>query len=292
MLRCGQMLLGETMLRLETAAAGGAGAADEDAIRRGVVAQFADVPSAPYSIHNVALRGHKMDKKVGAWFGPNCMAQVMKSLADDVVAGGAGGAAAGSGDGRADFVVHVAMNACLATNEVEQLCGSGGGWRPVLLLVPLRLGMDKINKEYSDELVRIFTFPESVGAIGGRPNAAFYFAGTIESDLLYLDPHILQLTTGPVEELTSLETYCRDGVERLPLSGADPSLTIGFLCRTRGEFDALLGRLQVQPAGDATTPLFVVQADSLSAYDAGGGGGAGEGGDGDDGVDSDGFELL
>ena len=61
MLRCGQMLLGETMLRLEMAAAGGIDAAVDAsgaaAIRRRVIAQFADVPTAPYSIHNIALRG-------------------------------------------------------------------------------------------------------------------------------------------------------------------------------------------------------------------------------------------
>ena len=249
-----------------------------------------------------------MEKKVGAWFGPNCMAQVMKSLTDDVgegaagssaVAGTAGGstaaAAAAAACAAPDFVVHVAMNATLATDEVEQVaCSSpGGGWRPLLLLVPLRLGMDKINKEYVDELVRVFTFPESVGAIGGRPNAAFYFVGTIDSDLLYLDPHTLQLTTGPIEEFTSLETYAKEGVERLPLSGADPSLTLGFFCQTREDFDILLERLQERPEGDATTPLFVVQTDSLSAYETGGGGGgAGVGGAGEDDVDSDGFELL
>ena len=58
------MLLGETMLRLEMATAGGIDAAVDAsgaaAIRRRVIAQFADVPTAPYSIHNIALRGRSL----------------------------------------------------------------------------------------------------------------------------------------------------------------------------------------------------------------------------------------
>jgi cysteine protease ATG4 len=76
-----------------------------------------------------------MEKAIGAWFGPNCMAQVIKSLTDDVADAG--------------FVVHVAMDSCLSKEDVRAACvpGDAAGWIPLLLIVPLRLGMDGVNKE-------------------------------------------------------------------------------------------------------------------------------------------------
>ena len=42
-----------------------------------------------------------------------------------------------------------------------------------------------------------FTLPQSVGAVGGRPNSAFYFVGHHDDKLLYLDPHVTQESLSP-----------------------------------------------------------------------------------------------
>jgi|AntRauTorckE5430_2_1112549.scaffolds.fasta_scaffold32761_1 hypothetical protein len=60
MLRCGQMLLAESMLRLEMirGVAATASEGEADATRRKVLSQFTDTPdTAAYAIHNVAIRG-------------------------------------------------------------------------------------------------------------------------------------------------------------------------------------------------------------------------------------------
>jgi hypothetical protein len=73
MLRCGQMVLAEAMLRSHRHTGG-----DIMAWRTHVITLFADVPECPFSIHQIALRGSIVDKAVGAWFGPNGAAQVIK----------------------------------------------------------------------------------------------------------------------------------------------------------------------------------------------------------------------
>lgn len=280
MLRCGQMLLAETMIQGAAAAAAAAAASSgagsvELSPKQQVLPQFADTSEARFSIHNVAMRGRIMDKQVGAWFGPNCMAQVMKSLLADTDPG---------------FVVHVAMDSCLATDDVMALCtGDSGSWKPMLLLVPLRLGMDKPNQQYAAGLKRNFRLKQSVGAIGGRPNSAYYFVGAVEEDLLYLDPHVLQLSVGAIDTHTSLETYSRGTADRMALLSADPSLCLGFFCPTQADFDAVL-----QEAADleqqGLSPLFAVVKQSIAVFDE-----ASVSlltiGSGDE-SDNDGFELI
>ncbi len=50
-----------------------------------IVTRFLDSPTAPYSIHRIALQGVQFGKEVGQWFGPSTIAQVLKyKLTTDV----------------------------------------------------------------------------------------------------------------------------------------------------------------------------------------------------------------
>ncbi|GFR44873.1 hypothetical protein Agub_g6216, partial [Astrephomene gubernaculifera] len=68
---------------------------------------------------------------------------------------------------------------------------------PVLLLVPLTLGMEKLNPVYLPQLQQVLSWPHSVGIIGGRPSASLYLCGTQEAAFLYLDPHEAQPAVRP-----------------------------------------------------------------------------------------------
>eukprot|EP00854_Cymbomonas_tetramitiformis_P009538 gene9538-11303_t len=119
--------------------------------------------------------------------------------------------------------------------------GSGSGsWSPVLLLVPLVLGLgEKINERYIPLLAKVLTFPQSVGIVGGRPSSSLYFVGCqsylipsgirskADADLtasvvivgcavlnemqdenvFFLDPHTVQPTTDAAEEDFDVESY-------------------------------------------------------------------------------------
>ncbi|ORZ31940.1 hypothetical protein BCR44DRAFT_1441370 [Catenaria anguillulae PL171] len=99
-----------------------------------------------------------------------------------------------------DLVTHVAMDGMITPEPIvgkayvmgdapngKPLVGGAeeakaeaerGRWRPLLLMVPVRLGLDEIGKQYVPSLVDVFSWPQFVGCAGGRKDASLYFAGT------------------------------------------------------------------------------------------------------------------
>ena len=64
--------------------------------------------------------------------------------------------------------------------------------KPVLMMICLRFGMDKIPSEYFSSIKRVFDLEWCVGAVGGKPRKSLFFCGYQGDNLLYLDPHLVQ----------------------------------------------------------------------------------------------------
>lgn len=97
------------------------------------------------------------------------------------------------------------MDSILVTDEVYDLCQKEDSWQPVMLVIPLRLGINEINPVYIESLKKTFQFESSLGVIGGKPNQALYFIGYVGEEVLYLDPHTVQRTGNIGEKLTQNE---------------------------------------------------------------------------------------
>eukprot|EP00040_Diaphanoeca_grandis_P015520 m.79282 g.79282 ORF g.79282 m.79282 type:complete len:396 (-) comp25201_c0_seq1:48-1235(-) len=221
MLRCGQMILAESLFECRRRST-----KYTSKVRREVMSGFADEEKFPYSIHNVALRGSSlMNKDVGAWFGPNCMAQVIRSLCME--------------HKEENFAVHVGMDGYVCIEDVVKI-NPIEQWKPLLLLVPLRLGLDEMNAKYGPSVKRFFEMEQCVGAIGGRPNAAYYFVGYRGNSLLFLDPHKVQPSVGEITKHVSIESYTSHTLDQIPLLSVDPSFCLGFLCHTHADFTNLV----------------------------------------------------
>lgn len=50
-------------------------------------------------------------------------------------------------------------------------------WRSVMVLAPLRLGVESLNKLYIPGLKNILQLRQSIGIIGGKPKQSLYFIG-------------------------------------------------------------------------------------------------------------------
>ncbi|XP_037070026.1 cysteine protease ATG4B-like [Pollicipes pollicipes] len=250
MLRCGQMVLAEALQRLQLGRAWSwvPGTRQADYLR--LMALFADRGDAPYSIHQIALTGERTaGKPVGTWFGPNTVAQALRHVA--------------AHDTWLQPVLHVAMDSCVVRDEVRRDCrGTSGAWRrPLLLVVPLRLGLSELNPVYASGVRACFTVPHVVGIIGGTPNHALYFVGCVDDRLVYLDPH----TTQPAAEVGSKRTDWEEQADRsyhcggpcfMRLADIDPSLAVAFLCRDEAEFDSLCEHVQRILIEPEKHPLF------------------------------------
>lgn len=137
------------------------------------------------------------------------------------------------------LAVHVAMDGSVYRDRIVAAgTQPDGSWRAVLLLVPLRLGLDQINAEYAPCLRELFSLPQSLGIIGGRPRKSHYFIGCQGDRLLYLDPHEVQPALAHEAPAAATCHYARP-LASTPLQDIDPSLALGFLCTSAADFDEL-----------------------------------------------------
>lgn len=137
---------------------------------------------------------------------------------------------------------------------------------PLLIIIPVRLGLGELNPIYIDGLKRCLELSSSVGFIGGKPNQALYFFGYVENesscDILYLDPHTCQ-KSGSVgnketqSEIEMDESYHSRNGRRMSFSSMDPSLCVAFFCQTQQELDKLFEQLETM-SHQVKTPIFEV----------------------------------
>jgi len=239
---------------------------------------FADFPSRTesiYSLHNfVAVGNAKYEVLPGEWWGPGTACHVIRDLVD-----------LHQKTQPSLFRVHVSTEGTVYQDAVYDLMTRDSKKRalerkkaatadlpsplhpldPVasralnvdtttldwdtslLLLVPLRLGLDKFNDDYVHCLAKSFGLPQSVGILGGRPRGARWFYGAYAdgTKVLGLDPHTVQqaprrdgsqMVQLSNEYLESIHTGYPDVYQ---INRMDPSLAIGFYCRDRKDFIAL-----------------------------------------------------
>lgn len=254
MLRCGQMLVANTLLKLYIG---------EDwstsprtlGVKRRVISLLGDDPSCPYSIHQLTLHGHVASRSVGAWLGPGAMAHVLQVLLREQLM-----------QARAALACEVARDAMLSLHDIEEsVVKEDGVWKPLLLLIPLRLGLDALLPQYIDSLKKVFSYPECAGMLGGRPNLAYYFIGVQGQFGICFDPHttqsVVDMTSNPSS--FSVDSYTCTSPKWVPLNDIDPSLCLAFFLQTREELHTLCGRLREDM--DPKYPLLSIVQDSAAA---------------------------
>lgn len=56
--------------------------------------------------------------------------------------------------------------------------GEDDNWvNKVLVIVNVRLGMEKVAEEYFDSIISFTKLRQFIGILGGKPKKAFYFVG-------------------------------------------------------------------------------------------------------------------
>lgn len=169
--------------------------------------------------------------------------------------------------------IHVAMDNMVVIEDIlEQQDLETHTFQPLLLMVNLRLGINEINPIYLDSLKSLFEVKGCVGMIGGRPNQALYFFGYVGEEALFLDPHTTQ-NAGTVgqkleeEEIQMDSTYHQKYAMRISFRQIDPSLAVGFLARTREEFDDLCDNLTNVFSLPGRQPLFEISRKRLALWE-------------------------
>ncbi|XP_071737080.1 cysteine protease ATG4-like isoform X2 [Rutidosis leptorrhynchoides] len=251
MLRSSQMLVAQPV--------------DQDYIK--ILEMFGDSEDSAFSIHNLLKAGEGYSLAPGSWVGPYAMCRTWETLARRnieeneleaksfpmaiyVVSGDEDGERGGA----PVLCIEDASKHCseFSRGQVE--------WSPMLLLVPLVLGLDKVNPRYLPLLAATFTFPQSLGILGGRPGASTYLIGVQDDKVFYLDPHEVQQAVNISRDNLEADTssYHCNVIRQIPLDSIDPSLAIGFYCRDKDDFDDFCSRASELAAESDGAPLFTV----------------------------------
>ncbi|XP_051536144.1 cysteine protease ATG4A-like isoform X1 [Myxocyprinus asiaticus] len=271
MLRCGQMILAQALVcwHLGQDWRWDPEKAQPKEYHR-ILNCFLDKKDSCYSIHQMAQMGVGEGKSVGEWYGPNTVAQVLKKLA--------------LFDDWNSLAVYVSMDNTVVIEDIKKQCqqpgqkvkpragpcGWGEGsvlgqscseaqerapnppsqgpldWRPLLLVIPLRMGINSINPVYIQALKECFKMPQSCGVLGGKPNLAYYFIGFIDDELIYLDPHTTQqaLECDSGIAVDDASYHCHRTPHRMKITNLDPSVALGFFCKSEEDFDSWCDLIQ------------------------------------------------
>uniref|UniRef100_A0A8C1NHW1 Cysteine protease n=1 Tax=Cyprinus carpio TaxID=7962 RepID=A0A8C1NHW1_CYPCA len=214
---------------------------------------FLDKKDSCYSIHQMAQMGVGEGKSVGEWYGPNTVAQVLKKLAlfDDwntlavyvsmdntVVIEDISKSLFLMSHVTFIYICHYSSQSCSETPHLQSQRPLD--WRPLLLVIPLRMGINSINPVYIQAFKECFKMPQSCGVLGGKPNLAYYFIGFIDDELIYLDPHTTQqaVDTESGSAVDDQSYHCQRTPHRMKITSLDPSVALGFFCKSEEDFDS------------------------------------------------------
>lgn len=228
---------------------------------------FGDSELSAFSIHNLVQAGNGYDLAAGSWVGPYAMCRTWESLArskreetehKDKSFPMAIYVVSGDEDGERGGAPVVCMED--VSRHCFEFSKGNADWMPVLLLVPLVLGLEKVNPRYIPMLTATFTFPQSLGILGGRPGASTYIVGVQEEEAFYLDPHEVQQVADIQRDNLEADTssYHCNVLRHVPLESIDPSLAIGFYCKDKDDFDDFCNRASKLADSSMGAPLFTV----------------------------------
>ncbi|KAL3844796.1 hypothetical protein ACJIZ3_002199 [Penstemon smallii] len=234
---------------------------------------FGDSEDSSCSLHNLLQAGKPYGLAPGSWVGPYAMCRTWESLvrhkteetndgvfspmmAIYVVSGDEDGERGGA--------------PVLCIEDISRHCSEfsegKAEWSPILLMIPLVLGLEKVNPRYLPLLSATFTFPQSLGIVGGRPGASTYIVGVQDEKAFYLDPHEVQQAVDIKKDNVYVDTssYHCNVVRNIPLDSIDSSLAIGFYCRDKSDFDEFCSRASKLIDQSNGAPLFTI-AETRSA---------------------------
>lgn len=192
MIRTGQSLLAEAFSRIMLGN-GWREFFDDEGIHKNyksILSWFYDDPnysSHPYSIHKLASTGTRFNTKIGEWFAPTVLANVLKACTTE--------------HSDCPLSIYVMNNNSIYKEDVLRLFALHN--KPVLILFPTRLGAEFFNPCYMEWIKALFRLNNFVGIAGGKPSRSLYFSAIQQEELFFLDPHLLR----PICKATDLEIF-------------------------------------------------------------------------------------
>lgn len=221
MIRTSQSLLANALQSLILGRDFKYGTVGDNAKHNEIIDMFKDGPKAPFSLHNFIRVASELPLQVkpGQWFGPNAASLSIKRLCTNVY----------RNNQHAKVQVLISESSDLYDDKINLIFKDIES-RPdaLLLLLPVRLGINKVNPLYHASILQLLSLKQSVGIAGGKPSSSYYFFGYQNNSLLYLDPHYPQFISS---RLSIYDTYHTNRYQMLNVDDMDPSMMVGLLVK-------------------------------------------------------------
>lgn len=232
----------------------------EDTWHRKIIRWFGDSKSknSPFSIHTLVNLSSLSGKKPGDWYGPGSVSHLLKEAvkqASQEIYDLEGITICVAQDSTV-YIQDILDECCLVpeestapwnrakkSNEFNKN-SENPSWKSLVLLVPLRLGTDKLNSAYANNLTTLLSTEYCIGFIGGRPKHSLYFVGYQDDKLIHLDPHYCQEMVDVNQEKFDFQSFHCKNLRKMKVSKMDPCCCIGFYCKTRNDFDRFIESVQ------------------------------------------------
>lgn len=271
MIRTAQMMIAEGLIRCAFGDSWKLGRKplDNPEIRtqlQRVISSFGDNDSFPLSLHNIVYTGDKKyRKKPGEWFGP---ATVSCTIRDLIVANSeklgvmAYTAENGLIDVRAimklfrDRQLKIQSKESSSKSESDQFFRISDStksnpavkkeainldeveWTPLIIMIPIKVGMETVHPTYIPSLEALFMIPQSIGVVGGKPYSSFYFIAGQGDVLHFLDPHYVQeyVAIPPDKASFEISTWTNPEIRWIKALNVDATFSAGFFIRNKADF--------------------------------------------------------
>ncbi|XP_066522142.1 cysteine protease ATG4C isoform X2 [Hoplias malabaricus] len=240
---------------------GGAEEADshlKEVYHRTIISWFGDTPSTQLGVHRLVHLGMTSGKRAGDWYGPAVVAHILRKAVEQA-----------SDSGLQGINVYVAQDCTVYSADVIESHsaprdlfggpeGHGADSRAVIILIPVRLGGEKINPDYFNFVKGILSLEYCIGIIGGKPKQAYYFVGFQDDSLIYMDPHYCQSFVDVSTSDFPLQSYHCPSPKKMPFIKMDPSCTIGFYSKSVQDYERISSELSkvLQPSPKEKYPAF------------------------------------
>lgn len=184
---------------------------------------FRDDPHYPFSIHNITQIGFELfNVNIGDWFGPSVGAQCMQRIISD--------------QNKLIFdKCYVSVDSgTIYEDELTEYFKLNSS-KSVLVLLCVRLGLNKINDEYISSFYDLFDFGKDykfVGIAGGKPYKSLYFFDKKDDVLVYADPHHVGDYSDLVDDDKLLFEFKNNyKLDTTTIEELDPSMCIGYVIK-------------------------------------------------------------
>lgn len=189
-----------------------------------IARMFRDDPQYPFSIHNITKIGYEFfNVNIGDWFGPSvgaqCMQKIICSQKQLIV----------------DKCCVSVDSGTLYEDELTEYFKLNTS-KSVLVLLCVRLGLNKINDEYINSFYDLFDSGNDykfVGIAGGKPYKSLYFFDKKENFLVYADPHHVSNYSELSDDVNLLLDFKNNyKLDTTTIDELDPSMCIGYVIKS------------------------------------------------------------